>query len=34
MVTEQEAFGFVSTFLLKDMESLFNIYIILFFSGC
>lgn len=31
MVTEEEAFGFVSTFLLKDMESLFNIYIVLFF---
>lgn len=31
MVTEEEAFGFVSTFLLKDMESLFNIYIVWFF---
>lgn len=31
MVTEEEAFGFVSTFLLKDMESLFNIYIVCFF---
>lgn len=31
MVTEEEAFGFVSTFLLKDMESLFNIYIVFFF---